>query len=134
MVLDCLNSVSFSRPRTYWMAASETMKLDAKLEAVILRQSVQLQMKVSTRSGPDVGWGKWGQLCLAMGNWGWGDGTGRDGQRITALRRSNMTPSPDRPSTTRRRGGCTASTDLLLLLLLPSRRFFFLLLVAVFRV
>lgn len=31
------------------------MKFEANIEAVILRQSVQLQMKVSTRSGFSVG-------------------------------------------------------------------------------
>ena len=32
------------------------MKLEANMDAVILRQSVQLQIKVSTRPGPWVGW------------------------------------------------------------------------------
>lgn len=32
------------------------MKLDANIEAVILRQSVQWQRKVSTRPGASVGW------------------------------------------------------------------------------
>ena len=32
------------------------MKLDANIEAVTLRQSVQLQRNVSTRPSPDVGY------------------------------------------------------------------------------
>ena len=34
---------------------SSIMKLEANIEAVILRQSVQLQTKVSTSPGPEVG-------------------------------------------------------------------------------
>ena len=37
------------------MLSALTMKLEANIEAVILRQSVQLQMNVSIRSGFSVG-------------------------------------------------------------------------------
>lgn len=49
------NFVSLSWPRMYCTAESLAMKLEANMLAVILRQSLQLQMKVSTRSSPSVG-------------------------------------------------------------------------------
>jgi hypothetical protein len=55
IVLLCANLVSLSRPRVCTVSDSLTMKLEANIEAVILRQSLQLQTKVSTRPGAVVG-------------------------------------------------------------------------------
>ena len=55
MVLDCAYLVRSSWPRVCVVAAAVTMKLEANIDAVILWQSVQLQMKVSTRPGGSVG-------------------------------------------------------------------------------
>lgn len=55
IVLDCANVFRLSRPRRCLRWVSSTMKLDANMDAVILRQSVQLQTKVFTRPGPWVG-------------------------------------------------------------------------------
>lgn len=56
MVLFWENLVSASRPRVCVASEARTMKLDANMEAVILRQSAQEQTKVSTRPGAVVGW------------------------------------------------------------------------------
>ena len=44
-----------SRPRRWTRCVSAIMKLEANIEAVILRQSVQWQRKVLRRPGPWVG-------------------------------------------------------------------------------
>lgn len=55
MVRDWLYTVRFSRPRKCFRCVFATMKLEANMDAVILRQSVQLHTKVSIRPGPSVG-------------------------------------------------------------------------------
>lgn len=55
MVLLWANCRRCSFPRTCLTLLSVTIKFEANMEAVILRQSVQLQMNVSTRSSPSVG-------------------------------------------------------------------------------
>ena len=51
------------------------MKLEANVDAVILRQSVQLQMKVSTSPGGVVGCGWRGERMLVwVCRYGWMDG------------------------------------------------------------
>lgn len=56
MVVLCFHFESLSVPRIHSIAVSLTMKLEANMEAVILRQSLQWHMKVSTRSSPSVGY------------------------------------------------------------------------------
>jgi hypothetical protein len=53
-VRDWLKAFGLSRPRRCLRCVSATVKLDANMDAAIL-QSAQLQMKVSTRTGPWVG-------------------------------------------------------------------------------
>jgi hypothetical protein len=48
-------TVRFSRPRTCVRWVSAMVKLEANIDAVILRQSVQLQMNELTNPGPWVG-------------------------------------------------------------------------------
>ena len=55
IVLSCLKRVSLSSPRKCLRCVSATTKLEANMEAVILRQSVQWQRNVSTRPSPEVG-------------------------------------------------------------------------------
>lgn len=55
IVLFCANLVSLSFPRVWVVRDSLTMKFDANMEAVILRQSAQLQTKESTYPSPSVG-------------------------------------------------------------------------------
>lgn len=55
-VLDCPKDFRLSLPRRCCRCSSAMMKLEANIEAVILRQSAQLQRKVPTRPGPSVGW------------------------------------------------------------------------------
>ena len=59
MVCDCAYAVMLSWPRTWTRCVLATEKLDANIEAVILRQSVQWQRKVLTRPGPEVGKESW---------------------------------------------------------------------------
>jgi len=49
------NVFNLSWPRRCFKYLSSTVKLDANMEAVILRQSVQLQMKELTKPGGEVG-------------------------------------------------------------------------------
>ena len=52
-----LNAFKLSWPRRCFRCVSRTTKLDANIDAVILRQSVQLQTKLSVRPGACVGLG-----------------------------------------------------------------------------
>ena len=54
---DWLKLVRLARPRRCFRCVSATVKLDANMDAVILRQSAQLQTKVLIRPGPSVGFG-----------------------------------------------------------------------------
>src|SRR6202035_283911 len=56
-VRDWPKAFRFSRPRRCFRCVSATVKLVANMDAVILWQSAQLQMKQPTRPGPWVGWG-----------------------------------------------------------------------------
>ncbi len=56
MVADWLKVLRFSRPLRCLTCSSLTMMLDANIDAVILRQSEQLQTNTSTRPGPSVGY------------------------------------------------------------------------------
>lgn len=66
MVRDWLNEVRFSRPRRCLEYASETVKLDANIDAVILWQSEQLHTNVLTRPGPSVGWNRQAQNEMSV--------------------------------------------------------------------
>ena len=50
------HDLRLSRPRTCTRYLLSMAKLDANMEAVSLRQSVQLQTKVLIRPGPSTGW------------------------------------------------------------------------------
>lgn len=54
---DWLKAVRLARPRRCFRCVLATVKLDANMDAVILRQSEQLQTKVLIRPGPWVGFG-----------------------------------------------------------------------------
>lgn len=58
----CPNCFRFSFPRTCTRCVSRTVKLDANMLAVILWQSAQWQMKVSTRPGEVSGTRSWTAL------------------------------------------------------------------------
>lgn len=55
IVRDCEYIFMFSWPRTCVKYLSSMVKFDANIEAVTLRQSVQLQMNVLTKPGFWVG-------------------------------------------------------------------------------
>lgn len=52
MVFDWLKVLRLVRPRRCFRCESATVKLEANIDAVILRQSVQWQMNVLIRPGP----------------------------------------------------------------------------------
>ena len=55
-VCDWVKVLWLSRPRRCLRYVSSTVKLEANMDAVILWQSEQLQINVSSRPGPLVGW------------------------------------------------------------------------------
>ena len=70
------NLVRLDWPRIWVRCESRTVKLEAIIDAVILRQSLQLQTNVATRPGAFVGWIQGGRL-----DGGWGKRRGEEAGR-----------------------------------------------------